>query len=65
MRIYVVIDTKVIISAFITKYLNAATAIIMQKVINGEITPLYNYEILSEYKEVLNRKKFSFSSSLI
>lgn len=33
---------------------------IIRKVIDGTIIPIYNEEILAEYKEVLGRDKFPF-----
>lgn len=65
MKIYVVIDTNVIVSALLSHYDDTATVVIMRKVITGDIIPIYNESILDEYKEVLNRKKFSFTESMI
>lgn len=63
--IYAVIDTNVFVSAFITNNKKAATALVFQHLLAGEITPLYNEEILAEYKEVLSRKKFHLSEETI
>ena len=65
MKIYAVIDTNVIVSALLSHYDDTATVVIMRKVITGDIIPIYNESILDEYKEVLNRKKFSFTESMI
>lgn len=65
MKIYAVIDTNVIVSALLSHYDDTATVVIMRKIIRGEVTPLYNERILEEYIEVLNRKKFSFTESMI
>ena len=35
----------------------------MSYVYSGRITPIYNYEVIKEYKEVLSRKKFNLNSS--
>lgn len=63
--IYAVIDTNVIVSALITKYDNAVTLKILRLVAKGKITPLYNYEIVREYREVLGRAKFHLTHSEI
>ena len=53
-----VIDTNVIVSAYITKNLEAATSKVWEAVLQYKLTPIYNDEILSEYSEVLHREKF-------
>ena len=58
---YAVIDTNVLVSSLLAKSADVATVQIMEKVIVGKIVPLYSKEIISEYREVLNRKKFNFS----
>lgn len=63
--IHVVLDTNVIVSAFITKNLNAPTSTIWMAALQGKITPVYNDEIIEEYKEVLSRKKFNIPISLV
>lgn len=63
--IYAVIDTNVFVSAFITNNKKTATSLVFQHLLAGEITPLYNEEILAEYKEVLSRKKFHLSEETI
>lgn len=65
MKIYAVIDTNVLVSALLSHYDDAATVLIMRKVIAGEVIPIYDENILSEYQEVLGRRKFAFSESLI
>lgn len=63
--IYAVIDTNVLVSALLASHADSATVMVMNAVINGDIIPMYNEEILKEYEEVLSRKKFRFSKSLI
>ena len=58
---YAVIDTNVIVSALLTKLKDAATVKVMEKVIAGDIVPVYSNYIIAEYREVLMRKKFEFS----
>lgn len=38
---------------------------VLKAVIDNKLIPLYNDEIIEEYKEVLSRKKFPFSEDLI
>ena len=59
-KIYAVIDTNVIVSALFSISGQSNPATVIRKVIDGTITPIYNEEILREYKEVLNRNKFPF-----
>jgi len=60
-----VIDTNVIVSAYITKNLEAATSKVWEAVMQCKLTPIYNEEILSEYSEVLHRDKFGIPEHLI
>jgi putative PIN family toxin of toxin-antitoxin system len=59
----VVLDTNVIISGMIS--IEGTPAQIVNLLINGRITLLYDSRILKEYVEVLNRKKFGFKKSTI
>ena len=52
-----VIDTNVIVSAYITKNLEAATSKLWEAVLQCKLTPIYNEEILNEYSDVLHREK--------
>ena len=63
MKFYAVIDTNVIVSALL-KW-NSVPGVVLQAVFNGFVVPVYNDEILNEYRNVLNRPKFGFSSELI
>ena len=60
-----VIDTNVIVSAYITKNLEAATSKVWEAVLQCKLTPIFNDEILSEYSEVLHREKFGIPEHLI
>ncbi|MBR1553472.1 MAG: putative toxin-antitoxin system toxin component, PIN family [Schwartzia sp.] len=57
---YAVIDTNVLVSALLSSTEDAATAQIVQKLLLGDIIPVYSEEIFAEYREVLQRKKFKF-----
>jgi putative PIN family toxin of toxin-antitoxin system len=63
--IYAVIDTNVLVSAYITKNLTAATSRVWAAVLQGIIIPVYSDEIIDEYTEVLHRKKFDIPEHLI
>ncbi len=63
--IYVVIDTNVVVSAFLTKKSGAATVKILDAIYNKSIVPLYHDEIYEEYKDVLNRERFHFSKLIV
>lgn len=59
----VVIDTNVLVSALWSK--NGAPAQIISMVISDGLVPCYDYRIIGEYKEVLNRPKFLFTKKEI
>ena len=65
MMCYAVIDTNVLVSALLTKKSDSATVQVIERMIKGEIIPVYSNEIMNEYHEVLSRKKFKFSPELI
>lgn len=65
MTCYAVFDTNVLISSLLTKRTDTAIARVMDAISSGDIIPLYNQGILSEYNEVLHREKFSFSEERI
>ena len=56
----VVIDTNVIVSAFLSSHDDVATVLVLNKLYKNEIRLYYSKEILAEYKDVLNREKFKF-----
>lgn len=60
-----VIDTNVFVSALLSSRDDVATVQVFGKVISGEIIPVYSSVIVKEYREVLTRKKFGFSSETI
>ena len=57
-KFYAVIDTNVIVSAVISKNLESNPAKIVRAIVQDRIVPLFNDEILDEYREVLSRPKF-------
>ena len=58
-----VIDTNVIVSALLDHDRESNPSLILDDILSGIITPLYNDEILSEYRDVLSRDKFPFVES--
>lgn len=70
MKSYVVIDTNVIVSSLYAeraKNLSSSPFLVLNKVFNkkNKIIPVYNDEIIKEYKNVLGREKFGFSAARI
>ena len=59
MKHYAVFDTNVLVSAMITTNSQSPTVKVMEKVAEGHIIPIYNYEIITEYNAVLHRSKFN------
>jgi len=59
----VVLDTNVIVSGLLSPF--GAAGQIMRLVASGDLELCYDARILSEYKNVLLRKKFSFPSESI
>lgn len=62
---YAVLDTNVLVSALLSSKNTTATVQVLEKVIVGEIIPVYSNVITKEYREVLSRKKFGFSGETI
>jgi len=62
MKLFVVIDTNVLVSALLSRHPDSATSIILSNLFDEKVIPLYNDEILKEYYEVLHRPKFKFSN---
>ena len=54
----VVVDTNILVSALWSK--NGAPAQIVSKVLQGELIPCYDWRIMDEYRDVLQRPKFKF-----
>ena len=63
--IYAVIDTNVLVSAILTKNTQSPTFRVMGAVLERQIVPLYDNDIISEYTDVLHREKFGFSDNQI
>ena len=62
-KYYAVIDTNVIVSALISKKAESYPLSVMAHVYSGVIIPVFNNEIINEYKDVLSREKFHLNQS--
>lgn len=65
MKVYAVIDTNVIVSAVLSKKHDSATVRVLELLMENKFIPVFNEEIISEYKDVLYRKKFKFPTQKI
>lgn len=59
----IVADTNIIISALIKPFSDSSK--ILNLILSGKIKLAYDFRILNEYEEVLNRKKFNFNSQYV
>lgn len=57
-NIYAVIDTNVVVSSLFSLDGTSCPAAVINAILRGAITPLYNDAILAEYREVLSRPKY-------
>ena len=64
-KIYAVIDTNVVVSSLFSLDGKSSPAIVINAILQGAITPLYNDEILAEYVNVLTRPKFPFTNLMV
>ena len=60
---YAVIDTNVLVSAFLKA--DSVPRTVIDYMYAGEIIPVYNHEIISEYRAVLHRPKFCFPEKAV
>lgn len=64
-KYYAVLDTNVLVSALLGASRMSIPTKVLKAVTEDKLVPLYNDEIINEYKEVLSRKKFPFNSEFI
>ena len=64
-KIFAVIDTNVIVSALLSSNLESNPVKVFRAIVQERIVPLYNDEILEEYRCVLSRPRFHLDRSLI
>lgn len=62
---YVIFDTNVIVSMLFSSDINSYPMQLMNYVYDGTIIPIYSYDIINEYKEVLSRDKFPFTKKMV
>ena len=65
MLYYAVFDTNVLVSALLTSNPESATVQVVDRLFDGDLILLLNEDILKEYEEVLSRKKFGFSNTVV
>ena len=66
MSVYAVYDTNVIVSALLSRNANAATVKVLDAcLVKQQIIPVYNADIIKEYREVFLRPKFHFPEPLV
>ena len=62
---YAVIDTNVIVSALLSRNRQSPTVALLDLILAKIIIPVYDEEILDEYRDVLSRDKFHFDAERI
>ncbi len=65
MKYYAVLDTNILVSILLSSHKGFAIDAIWDYIAKGTIVPLVNDEILSEYTDVLYRKKFGFLHDIV
>lgn len=65
MKVFAVYDTNILVSALISKRSDTAVVLALETLLSGEVTPLYNDEIIAEYKEVLHREQFKLPVQMV
>ena len=65
MSIYAVYDTNVLVSALLSRKPDSAVVAVVEALLTGKVTPLYNGEIVQEYRDVLRRDKFRLPQKLV
>ena len=65
MKYYAVVDTNVLVSALLSSKSDTATVLVFNKIILGDVIPLYSNKTMKEYREVLARRKFKFDVEVV
>lgn len=60
MKLCAVIDTNVLVSALLAKRADSPTVIVVEKLFDSTVIPVFSRSILAEYSVVLHRAKFGF-----
>ena len=61
---FAIIDTNVLVSYFLSGK-DSPPVMMMDKVFDGEIIPIYNCYLIDEYRKVLSRKQFGLDRSTV
>ena len=65
MKHFAVIDTNIIVSGLLSSHYDSATVQVIGRLFSGQFIPVFSEEILREYNEVLRRKKFHFTETVV
>jgi len=65
MKVFVVFDTNILVSALISKRSDTAVVLALETLLSDDVTPLYNDEIIAEYEDVLHREKFRLPAQMV
>ena len=65
MSIKAVIDTNVLVSAFLTKNTNSPTYRVADAILDGKFTPVYSLAMFDEYVDVLGRDYLKLPQSSV
>ena len=65
MKLYAVIDTNVLVSSLLSVRENSPVVLVWDSILNGDIIPMFNEDILTEYEQVLSREKFHINKEII
>ena len=65
MKVFAVYDTNILVSALISKRSDTAVVLALETLLSGDVTPLFNDEIIAEYKEVLHREQFKLPAQMV
>ena len=63
MKYYAILDTNVLVSAMLK--MGSVPGQVAAEALNGDIIPVLNDDILSEYEDVLRRPKFKFEERAV
>lgn len=63
--VYAVIDTNVLVAAFISRNPDSAVVKVVNALFRKQIVPMHNPEIIAEYRDVLSRSKFALPEKLV
>ena len=65
MKFYAVIDTNVFVSALLAKRADSPPAMVVKKLFDSTVIPVFSKATLKEYFDVLHRAKFGFDPETV